>query len=141
MSSNYTAQSFSCINEARESVAKAAVEFIISHGHCVPVDVVDIVPSPQRSPSCDIKSRSTASVRSTGPPAVQLKNIVVDQRKHKDLPRYKYEERKTKVGMEYRCTVSHPLLTEVEVIGGWHVSKSEAKQKASKKALECIKDP
>ena len=124
---------FGCINDARESVAKAAIDYIKSY-------YISYLPRSHSVPQPSVARSSGGSGASplSGPPAVQLKNILVDQRKL-EPPHYDDEEDPTKTKKKFRCIMRHSSFKE-PIIGNWCRSKTDAKQDAAEKALKIIQE-
>ena len=126
---------FGCINDARESVAKAAVEYIKSYSR----SDISYLPRSHSVPQPVARSSGGSGASPlSGPPAVQLKNILVDQRKL-EPPHYDDEEDPTKTKKKFRCIVRHSSFKE-PIIGNWCRSKTDAKQDAAEKALKIIQE-
>ncbi|XP_019854399.1 PREDICTED: caspase-3-like isoform X2 [Amphimedon queenslandica] len=76
----------------------------------------------------------TAILNSKDPPAVQLKNLLVDRKKLKH-PNYVEEEDPKKSKKKFRCEIYHSAFAENPIVGDFFRDKSSAKQDAAKKAM------
>ena len=89
---------------------------------------------PQDSSTPLVSPQANATLNSRDPPAVQLKNLLVD-RKKLEHPEYVDDEDSKKSKRKYRCKIYHSSFAENPIVGNFFRSKSEAKQDAAKKAL------
>lgn len=118
------------INDAREAVAKQAVEFITKHS-TIPVPDTDLEPPTSRGSENTSKGLELSISKKEC--MQELKNFLVDK-KCLEAPNYNIESNLK--GAKFRCTVTHSLVTEVSE---WFPNKQAAKQNAAKKALIKLK--
>ena len=129
---------FDCINDAREAVARHAVEFLQQN----PIVTPPIHPTPSPTSPTPTTMPSThdpitkLTSRGKGLPPLkkcveELKNFIVDKKR---LEAPCYIEIPVDGEQQFRCSVKHQLFGEI--IGDLQRSKKDAKQSAAKKALE-----
>lgn len=133
--------SFDCINDAREAVARRAVEFLRQNPTVTP----PIHPTPPPIPPTSTTISPIDPIpnhmvhhtsRGKGLPTLkkcveELKNFIVDKKR---LEAPSYIEIPVDGEQQFQCSVKHQLFGEIT--GDLKKNKKDAKQSAARKALE-----
>lgn len=126
--------SFDCINDAREAVARRAIEFLQQNGIFTPPTLHPPTPMPLPKSPDDLTSRGIGKGLPPFKKCVEnLKNLIVDKMK---LEAPSYNEIPVDAEQQFRCSVRHQLFGEIT--GDLQRSKKDAKQSAARKALELL---
>ena len=137
--------SYDSVNDAREAVARRAVEFLQQNGIFTlstlpaptPLPTLPTLPSPKPLPTPIHLHKYTS--RGKLPPlkkcVEELKNLVVDKMR---LEAPSYNEIPVDTEQHFRCSVRHELFGEIT--GDLQRNKKDAKQSAARKALEYLQE-
>ena len=137
--------SYDSVNDAREGVARRAVEFLQQNGIFTlstlpaptPLPTLPTLPSPKPLPTPIHLHKYTS--RGKLPPlkkcVEELKNLVVDKMR---LEAPSYNEIPVDTKQHFRCSVRHELFGEIT--GDLQRNKKDAKQSAARKALEYLQE-
>lgn len=138
--------SYDSVNDAREAVARRAVEFLQQNGIFTlptlpvpkPLPTLPTLPAPKPLPTPSHPHTSRGKGKGLPPlkkSVEELKNLIVDKKR---LEAPSYNEIPVDTEQHFRCSVRHELFGEIT--GDLQRNKKDAKQSAARKALEYLQE-